>query len=271
MAAAPAITATPRRHAGRPAVTAAPSTSWPGLTRPSAADGGGLPGHDVDVGQHVAGISPDRGARAGSVTALQQPVPELILASGSSARRALLLAAGLTFAVKPADIDEAKVKREAREAGTDAPSTALRLAELKAQAVANDNHESLVIGADQLLVCDEVWFDKPVNVESAAAQLRRLRGRTHELVTAVACYQGNDRLWHRVVVPRLAMRDFSDGFLRAYVEKEKDAVTTSVGGYRLEGMGIHLFDAIEGEYAAILGLPMLSLLAYLRRRGIIMQ
>jgi septum formation protein len=226
-----------------------------------------MPGHDI--GQCAAGIPPDRSALAGSVTALQYPVPELILASGSSARRALLLAAGLTFAVKPADVDEAKVKREAREAGADATSTALRLAELKAQAVANDNQESLVIGADQLLVCDEVWFDKPANVESAVEQLRRLRGRTHELVTAVACYQGDDRLWHHVAVPRLAMRDFSDGFLGAYLEKEKDAVTASVGGYRLEGLGIHLFDTIEGEYAAILGLPMLSLLSFLRRRDIL--
>jgi septum formation protein len=203
------------------------------------------------------------------VTALQRPVPELILASGSPVRRALLFAAGLNFAVKPADIDEAEVKRQARKAGADAASTALRLAELKALAVAKDNHESIVIGADQLLVCDGVWFDKPANVESAAEQLRRLRGRTHELITAVACYRGDERLWHHVVVPRLAMRHFSDGFLHSYLEHERDAVTTSVGGYRLEGAGMHLFDAIDGEHAAILGLPMLRLLNFLRRIGIL--
>jgi septum formation protein len=206
-----------------------------------------------------------------SVTALQRPNPQLILASGSSARRSLLVAAGLSFAVKPADIDEGKVKREARDAGADAASTALRLAELKAQAVAKDNRESIVIGADQLLVCEDDWFDKPADIVSAAEQLGRLRGRTHELITAVACYQGAARLWHHLATPRLAMRDFSDSFLDAYLEREKDAVTTSVGGYRLEGLGLHLFDAIDGEHAAILGLPMLALLDFLREHGILIK
>jgi septum formation protein len=202
---------------------------------------------------------------------LQRPNPQLILASGSSARRSLLVTAGLSFAVKPADIDEGKVKREAREAGADAASTALRLAELKAQAVATDNRESIVIGADQLLVCEDDWFDKPADIVSAAEQLGRLRGRTHELITAVACYQGAARLWHHLATPRLAMRDFSDSFLDAYLEREKDAVTTSVGGYRLEGLGLHLFDAIDGEHAAILGLPMLALLDFLREHGILIK
>ena len=205
------------------------------------------------------------------MTALQRPVPQLILASGSPARRALLFAAGLNFAVKPADIDEAEVKSEARKAGADAASTALRLAELKALAVAKNNQGSFVIGADQLLVCDGAWFDKPANVESAAEQLRRLRGRTHELITAVACYRDDERLWHHVVVLRLAMRSFSDGFLHSYLEHEKEAVTTSVGGYRLEGVGMHLFDAIDGEHAAILGLPMLALLDFLRRSDVLIK
>ena len=202
---------------------------------------------------------------AGSVTGLQRQVPELILASGSSARRALLGAAGLNFTVKPADLDEGTVKRDARAAGADAAATALCLAELKAQAVANNNHEAMVIGADQLLVCEGAWFDKPADVPSAAAQLRRLRGRIHELITATACYQGDKRLWHHVVAPRLTMRHFTDDFLDAYLEHEKEAVTASVGGYRLEGLGMHLFDAIEGEHAAILGLPMLALLRFLRQ------
>jgi septum formation protein len=234
-----------------------------------------MPGHDGStacrtVGQHARGhFQPVLVPPAGSVTGLQRPVPELILASASSARRALLVAAALNFTVKPADIDEGTVKREARAAGADAAATALRLAELKAQVVAQDNRESLVIGADQLLVCDDVWFDKPADVSSAAEQLRRLRGRTHELITAATCYQGDTRLWHHVVAPRLAMRHFSDGFLDAYLEHEKDAVTTSVGGYRLEGLGVHLFDAIEGEHSAILGLPMLALLRFLRQRRLL--
>jgi septum formation protein len=204
-----------------------------------------------------------------AVTPLQSSVPELILASSSSSRHALLAAAGLNFAVKPADIDEAKVKRDARAAGADAATTALRLAQMKALVVSRDNPESVVIGADQLLVCEDRWFDKPPDIAAAGEQLRFLRGRVHQLITVVACYQHDACLWHHVVAPRLEMRNFSDSFLAAYLAFEQDAVTTSVGAYRLEGLGMHLFDAIDGEHAAILGLPMLALLSFLRRQGIL--
>jgi septum formation protein len=193
----------------------------------------------------------------------------LILASGSSSRRALLVAAGLNFTARPANIDEAKVKRDSREAGADAAATALRLAELKAQAVSKDHPEAIVIGADQLLVCEDRWFDKPAEVAAAGEQLRFLRGRAHQLITAVACYQRDQHLWHHVAAPRLVMRDFSDSFLASYLAFEQDAVTTSVGAYRLEGLGMHLFDAIDGEHAAILGLPMLALLSFLRQHSIL--
>lgn len=202
-------------------------------------------------------------------TLLQRPVPDLILASGSASRRALLLAAGLSFTVTPADVDEAKVKQRARTTGADAASTALCLAKMKAQAVAKDNPESIVIGADQLLVCEGRWYDKPADITAAGEHLRALRGRRHDLITAAACYQRDQCLWHHVVAPRLTVRHFSDHFLAAYLAREKDAVTGSVGAYRLEELGIHLFDAIEGEHAAILGLPMLALLSFLRQRGVL--
>src|SRR4051794_22973705 len=121
---------------------------------------------------------------------LQRSVPRLILASASASRRALLAAAGLTFTVQPADIDAAGLKSAARAAGMDAQGAALRLAESKACRVAENQLDALVIGADQILVCDGTWFDKPPSVAAAADQLRALRGRSHLLATAIVCQQG---------------------------------------------------------------------------------
>ncbi len=202
---------------------------------------------------------------------LQRPSPRLILASASASRRALLAAAGLTFEVWPADIDEASVKQQARSQGVSAERTALRLADLKAAAIALQQPEAMVIGADQILVCDEVWFDKPADAAAATEQLRALRGRTHILATAVACHRGAARRWKTVVSPRLTMRDFSDRFLIEYLAFEADAVTTTVGGYRLEGLGVHLFSTVEGDHSAVLGLPLLPLLSFLRDDGILVQ
>ena len=200
---------------------------------------------------------------------LQRPVPRLILASASASRRAVLEAAGLTFAVRPAPIDEAGPRVAARKRGESADEAALVLAGLKAQHVALSDPDALVIGADQVLVCEDRWFDKPADAAAAAEQLRALRGRTHTLATAVVCQQGELPLWHCVARPSLVMREFSDTFLAAYLAAEGSAVTTTVGAYRLEGRGIHLFERIEGEHSAILGLPLLELLGFLRRHGVL--
>ena len=150
----------------------------------------------------------------------QQPARRLILASASASRRALLAAAGVTFDVRPADIDEAEIKRGALAEGMSAEDAALRLADLKAVAVARREPEALVIGADQILVCDGVWFDKPSDVAAAREQLRALRGRRHELVTAVVCHHDGGRVWHDVATPCLVMRDFSEEFLEGYLAAE---------------------------------------------------
>jgi septum formation protein len=202
---------------------------------------------------------------------LQRPNPSLILASASASRRALLAATGLEFAISPADIDEAAVKREARAQGATAEEAALRLAGVKAAAVARQLPEAMVIGADQILVCDGAWFDKPADPTAAAAQLRALRGRTHILATAVACHRCAAPRWETVVSPRLTMRDFSDRFLFDYLALEGDTVTTTVGAYRLEGRGVHLFSAVEGEHSAVLGLPLLPLLSFLRDECILVE
>ncbi|MCX7380593.1 MAG: Maf family protein [Alphaproteobacteria bacterium] len=200
---------------------------------------------------------------------LQSAEPRLVLASASSARHAVLTAAGLRFEVKAAAIDEAEIKRSARADGMSAEDTALLLAELKATRIATRDPDALVIGCDQLLVCGDVWFDKPTGVAGAREQLVALRGKTHTLVTAVLCLRQGQRIWHNVAKPRLRMRPFSDAFLDAYLAAEADHVTSTVGAYRLEGPGVQLFDTVEGEHAAILGLPLLSLLGFLRQHGIL--
>jgi septum formation protein len=200
---------------------------------------------------------------------LQHPEPPLILASASSSRRNLLAAAGLCFKVEPARLDEAAVKRAARADGRDAADAALALADLKAAQVAGQNPAALVIGADQILLCDGTWFDKPEDQAAARVQLATLRGRSHTLATAVVCHRGGTRAWHHIAEPRLTMRDFSDAFLDAYLAAEGDAVTSTVGAYRLEERGAHLFERIDGDHAAILGLPLLPLLCFLRHHGLL--
>ncbi|MBO1075116.1 Maf-like protein [Roseomonas marmotae] len=201
--------------------------------------------------------------------------PPLVLASSSATRAALLRAAGLSFAAMPAAVDEASLKEAALEEGLPPAEAATLLADAKAERLARrmlrEEPEALVIGADSLLVCEGRWFDKPEGLEGARAQLRALRGRTHELVSAVVCWRHGARIWHHAATCRLSMREFSDEFLEAYLAAEGEEITYSVGAYRLEGLGMHLFRAVQGEHAAILGLPMLPLLDFLRQHGAVLR
>ena len=199
----------------------------------------------------------------------QSAEPRLILASASFSRRTLLAAAGLHFEAIAAHVDEAEVKRAARAEGVSAADTALTLADLKASRVSGRNPGALVIGADQILVCDGVWFDKPADRVAARVQLGELRGRSHSLATGVVCYHGGVRFWHHLAEPRLTMRQFSNAFLDAYLIAEGEAVTSTVGAYRLEGLGVHLFERVDGDHVAILGLPLLPLLDFLRQHGVL--
>lgn len=205
--------------------------------------------------------------------AFQQAEPALVLASSSATRRELLLRAGLRFEAVAAAVDEAAIKESARAEGIPPADAAILLAEAKARRIATRRPEALVIGCDQLLVCPmddgDDWFDKPADGAAARAQLLRLRGRRHELVTATVAWRGGQRVWQDVTTPRLTMRAFSEAFLDAYLAEEGERVTASVGGYRLEGPGIHLFSRVEGEHSAILGLPLLPLLAFLRGHGVL--
>ncbi len=198
---------------------------------------------------------------------IQTPAPPLVLASQSTARAALLTAAGLRFEARPARVDEMAVKQACRAEGADAAETALTLAAMKARRIRDA--DALVIGADQLLVCGEAWFDKPADLDGARAQLQALRGQTHRLVTAMVCLRGGQEVWRHVAEPRLRMRGFSDRFLEDYLAAEGDVILACVGAYRLEGLGVHLFDDVQGEHAAILGLPLLPLLGFLRQHGVV--
>jgi len=200
---------------------------------------------------------------------IQSPHPRLLLASASPSRRALLAAAGLTFTISPADLDESAIKATIRAQGGSAAKAALALATAKAASI--DDPDVLIIGADQILLCGDAWFDKPPTLTAARDQLLTLRGQTHTLATATVCRRGGDTLWHHLATPRLTMRAFSEAFLDAYFAAEGNAVLGSVGAYRLEGLGMHLFDAIEGEHSAILGLPMTPLLGFLRAAGLLLS
>ena len=186
----------------------------------------------------------------------------------------MLERAGLAFEAVAAAVDEAALKEGAQAEGIPPEDAAIILAEGKAERIARRRPDALVIGCDQLLVCrmeDEKqrWFDKPVDLAAARTQLVALRGRTHRLVNATVAWRGGERVWQDVTIPRLTMRAFSDAFLDAYLAAEGEAICASVGGYRVEGLGIHLFSRIEGEHSAILGLPLVPLLGFLRGHGVL--
>lgn len=202
---------------------------------------------------------------------LQAAEPRLILATASRARQAVLSGAGLAFTAAPAAVDEAAIKESAQAEGLTAADTAMLLAEAKAQRIARRHPEALVIGADQMLVCDGRWYDKPADLDGAREHLRSLRGRPHVLVSAMVCWRHGQRVWQHLAEPRLTMRDFSDAFLEAYLAAEGEALLSSVGAYRLEGPGVQLFSKVEGEHSAILGLPLLPLLDFLRGHGVLLR
>jgi septum formation protein len=191
-------------------------------------------------------------------------LPEpLLLASRSFTRAALLASAGLPFETSPSEVDERAV--EASQGPLSADRAALVLAEAKAIERSRVFPHRLVLGADQTLVCDGARLSKPSSRAAAAGQLRSLRGRRHQLVSGIALARSGEIVWSGRDDAELTMRDFSDDFLEAYLDAAGDAVLSSVGGYQLEGVGVQLFETIRGDHSTILGLPLLPLLAALRR------
>ncbi len=191
----------------------------------------------------------------------------LILASQSQARQALLGNAGIAFEAIPAEIDERAIQRAS---GLSAPGEiAAVLSREKAVSVSLRHPGRFVVGADQTLALGEQLFSKPAGRAEAAVQLRALAGRTHELHSATAVAHDGAVLFEDISIARMTMRPLDGAAIRAYLDAAGDAVTASVGAYQLEGLGVHLFERIEGDHFTILGLPLLPLLKFLRGRGLL--
>jgi septum formation protein len=193
----------------------------------------------------------------------------IILASGSATRLAMLKSAGLSILADPANVDEGAIKIDCASHGLDAVVTAERLAITKAKAVAPRHPGSLVLGADQMLSCNGKWFDKPVDRAAAVAQISQLSGKTHHLISAISAVRDETLVWTSTQTAKMTMFQLSSAFIESYLNEEGDLVLNSVGGYRIEGRGIQLFSDIQGDYFTILGLPILPLLAFLRELGIL--
>jgi len=194
------------------------------------------------------------------------PQSRLILASKSAGRAQVLRAAGLVFEQIVSGVDEDAIKESLREAGAPVGDQADALAETKAVRV-SAKHGGIVLGADQMLEIEGRALDKAGSLDEAREQLKMLRGKTHTLHTAlVACIEGAP-VWRHLARPKVTMRNFSDAFLDAYVAELGEDLLTTVGCYKIEGRGAHLFSRIEGDQYSIMGMPLLPLLVWLRDRG----
>ncbi|MBT5433146.1 MAG: Maf family nucleotide pyrophosphatase [Alphaproteobacteria bacterium] len=193
----------------------------------------------------------------------------LVLASKSFGRREMLENAGVTFAVDAANVDEDAVKESLRAENAPVEHVAETLAELKARRVSARHPGVLVLGADSMLECEGRWFDKAGTMDEAREHLEALSGFEHRLVTSAVLVKDENRLWHHTAVARMTMRDLSPAFLDDYLATLGKRACASVGCYQVEGRGLQLFSRIEGDFYAIVGLPMLAVLDQLRLQGVL--
>ena len=196
---------------------------------------------------------------------------DLILASASTARAGMLSAAGVAIETRPARIDEEAIKAAMLSEGAPPRDIADKLAELKALRISGRTPGQMVLGADQVLVHDGALYSKAEDMDQARAQLIRLRGTRHQLLSAAVIALDGEPIWRHVGQVRLTMRPFSDEFLDDYLERFGELALGSVGCYHLEGLGAQLFSRVEGDYFTVLGLPLLEVLGFLRARGILKE
>lgn len=201
----------------------------------------------------------------------------LVLASGSATRAKMLRDAGVAVEIVTPRVDEDEIKASYRAEGAGAEDTAIALAEMKALTVSRKimgdnppaNSGRYVLGADQMLDCSGIWFDKPADIAAARAQLAALQGRRHHLISAAVLVKDGVRLWHHVDRAELVMREVSDAYLDYYLGAVGTEVLSSVGAYHLEGLGAQLFSRVRGDFFTVLGLPLLPVLAILRQHGML--
>ncbi len=198
------------------------------------------------------------------------PGEPLVLASASRSRQNLLRSAGLPFVIAPADIDERVLEAEAKSHGAGASEVARALAHAKALRISGERMQSLVIGADQTLSLGDRIFHKSENLRQAADQLRALAGARHQLHSGLCLAQGGKIVWSHIEQAQMSMRPLSETFISAYLSSVGAGICANVGAYAIEGLGVHLFQSVEGDHSTILGLPLAPLLAELRAQGYVL-
>jgi septum formation protein len=194
---------------------------------------------------------------------------QILLASSSQTRLQMLRAAGLAVDAAAPRVDEASIRDALVAEGAHPRDIADTLAEMKARKLAEKHPDKLILGCDQVLALDRQTFAKPETPDEARAQLRRLRGTSHKLLSAIVAYENAEPVWRHVAEARLTMHQISDSYLDDYVHRNWDSIRHSVGCYKIEEEGVRLFSAISGDHFTILGLPLLPLLAWLGTRGMI--
>ncbi|MDE0765565.1 MAG: Maf family nucleotide pyrophosphatase [Amylibacter sp.] len=193
----------------------------------------------------------------------------IVLASESKTRQSILRQAGVEFDVKPARIDEEAIIKSLLTDGATTNDIVDALAEYKALRVAGSNPDGLIIGSDQILVCEKKIYSKAQNMEQAKTTLKELRGKSHQLLSAAVIFEDGKPVWRTVSRAQLFMRNYSDEYLDDYLEYCGSDILSSVGCYFLEDKGVNLFSRIQGDYFTVLGFPLLDVLEFLRNRGVI--
>ena len=196
---------------------------------------------------------------------MKNQAPEIILASASKSRKLLLKNAGLNFRVEISNVDENQIKKDME--GKPVESLVLRLASAKAEVVYQTNKKNLIIGADQMLECENTLYDKPTDYSDAFEHLKKLQGKTHRLITGACIIYRGEIVWTFVDQVSLEMRSLSDKFINEYLEIVGPEIFSTVGSYRLEGHGAQLFNHVTGDFFTVLGLPVLPLLTFLRAKN----
>ena len=193
----------------------------------------------------------------------------IVLASESKTRQSILRQAGVEFDVKPARIDEEAIIKSLLTDGATTNDIVDALAEYKALRVAGSNPDGLIIGSDQILVCEKKIYSKAQNMEQAKTTLKELRGKSHQLLSAAVIFEDGKPVWRTVSRAQLFMRNYSDEYLDDYLEYCGSDILSSVGCYFLEDKGVNLFSRVQGDYFTVLGFPLLDVLEFLRNRGVI--